>query len=365
MKFIKLIYIFLLLIVSCIDHESPFNPTDSGVINNTMPELGEVRDIFIDKEDSLVFIGTESKGIYIFKINNNLDLELLHSNEEWGIGKDIRGVHYSSDKEIIFALDRFGQLYHEYLPNIINGDVDSLISVDCGTATHATKFHVENIENSTPEVSILYKHNADNELYLENSYSEIKKLTYNFLFDFGNDVQVSQECQNNFENSDSLYYDVSDMHYEQGLFFLSNVDSTVYSSGIYSSIGVLNDLDTLEAKTLSIYSKNNLVFEGTKNNGCYITLLDGDGFSNDSDNKLHIAEQMTVLDIHYDSNHQKLLLSCASQGVLVYNWDGSTSLDGISESIRIYSSYAFTSKLFGDLMYVATKNGLEVFNIGE
>ena len=65
----------------------------------------------------------------------------------------------------------------------------------------------------------------------------------------------------------------------------------------------------------------------------------------------------------FDSINNKLILSTGSDGVLVYNWDGNSF--NIYEEMRLYSSYAFTARIINDVYYVATKNGLEIYNIGD
>ena len=102
---------------------------------------------------------------------------------------------------------------------------------------------------------------------------------------------------------------------------------------------------------------------GIRNGGCYITLLDEDGISDDFNHKLHIGDSFSVYDIYYNPENNKLLLSCGANGVLVYNWDGQ-SLDA-SVNSHILSSYAYTAKLYNGKVIIGTENGIEVFNIGD
>ena len=74
-----------------------------------------------------------------------------------------------------------------------------------------------------------------------------------------------------------------------------------------------------------------------------------------------IAECHTVYDIHFNDN--KLILSAGIEGIIVYNWDGN-SMD-INEDLRIHSSYAYTARFINNMYFIATKNGLEVYNIEE
>ena len=131
--FIKIIISSLVLFLSgCLEHNNPVVPSGSeDIIHDLIPTLGEVRDIFIDKEDSIFFIGTESQGLAIYKLNENFGLDSLYENDSWGVGKDIRSIYYDNGNQLVYALDRFGHIYHEYLPNILDGSLDTLSRIIC------------------------------------------------------------------------------------------------------------------------------------------------------------------------------------------------------------------------------------------
>ena len=74
-----------------------------------------------------------------------------------------------------------------------------------------------------------------------------------------------------------------------------------------------------------------------------------------------MAEDYTIYDIFYDNG--KLILSAGSDGILIYNWDGQ-SFD-FSENLRIYTAYSYTARIFENSVFVATKEGLEIYNIEE
>ena len=343
-------------------------------------DIGEVRDL--DFFNNRLFVATEDEGIYIYDINsyasdNSIQLssgkylETLYQNQDWGISKDIRKIHYSSGSNLLYALDRFGYTYHGYLPYLLNqydgnalycSPVDILIKNECsttGTQTHATTFVVDE-SNISPELYILYKHNADNELYTENSYSAIKFMEYylppEMTLDF---CELFAICDQDAIN-DSLNYDINDIFLLDNKLYLANSNADVNSFEIYNVGGGIIDEFITDSEVKSIYAVNDYILSGTRN-GCYITLLEDSGISNEENSKLILAEDFTIYDIFYGDS--KLILSAGPDGVLVYDWDGQ-SFD-FNESLRIYSSYAFTARIFENSIFIATKEGLEIYNIEE
>ena len=351
----------MLIFNGCIENNNPLLNND---IEYSSIQIGEVRDLFIS--DSTLFVGTESEGLYIYNINSNSnDLELMYSNIEWGIKKDIRSVFYDKNSQMIYALDRFDFIYEGYMPHVIDttsnyfGDGDTLLKNECSLiSTHATKFSVNN--TADPELFILYKHNADNELYLDSSYSIIRHMQYALppSMTFMDGFFIS-DCSNDALNiPDSLNYDINDMYFNENKFYLG----TENSIDIYSLNGGLDSSLTVNLEVKSVYSINDFVLGGT-DNGCYITLLSDDSNDIDNSNILSIAEGYTIYDIFYDQNLDKLILSAGAKGVLVYDWDGN-SLD-FNFNYRLLSSYAFTARIYNNMILVASKNGLEIFNIEE
>ena len=365
---IYILYSIIFLFVGCVENNNPFISSD---IEYSTFDIGEVRDLFIS--DSTLFVGTESEGLYIYNINHQNSLDLLYQNIDWGYRKDIRSIHYDKNSQIVFALDRFGAMYHGFYPFLIDssesylGDADTLVAINGGQCNvsfkNATKFFIK--ENSLdPEIFILYKRNSNNELYLEESFSALRRISYTeyfnnpaFEFELFGDAFV--ECSDDLINiNDSLSYDINDFHYNNDKFYLgdnSKIDIFSYQDSLDNSI-------QLGTKIRSVFSANNYVLGGT-DNGCYITLPPNNGNDNDNNNILHIADGYTIYDIFYDSNLSKLILSAGNKGVLVYSWDGQ-SLNA-NFDFRLLSSYAFTARIYKNLVLVASKNGLEIFNIEE
>ena len=375
-------------------------------------DLGEVKDLVFS--NNKLFVATEDKGIFIYEIegNSSSDQSILLSNElyineiykniDWGLDKDVRSIHYIEEKDLVFAHSRFSSIYQGHLSNLLSDNNNVLLSnQECeADESHATQLVIESIQMGEPIAHVLYKRIYNpkdlegNEVNL--NYSIIKKHAYwytdaSYLF-YGSsceraiDIPDFEDCIN-YENcavkKDYLSYNVNDMFYLKGDFFQDNYgryfiaqnQDEIYSYALVKedkdfsleeNDGFLSIIET-DTEVKSIYAlsnnSNKYVFAGTRN-GCYITLLEEDGISVDPDNKLHIAENLTIYDIFFDEINQLLLLSCGSDGVLVYNWDGNELNPKLD--FQINSNFAWKAKYYDGFIFIATKdNGLEIYKLEE
>ena len=178
-------------------------------------------------------------------------------------------------------------------------------------------------------------------------------------------TEVALDCNNSL-----LSYNVTDLYLDgySNRLFVANPSDLYNSINLYyhDPIGefvIFKDRMITDKQIITVISYEDYMITGMKEGGCYITLLNDNGISDNFIDKLHIGDSFSVYDIYYDSENSKLLLSCGVNGVLVYNWDGQ-SLDA-SVNSHILSSYAYTAKLYNDKVIIGTENGLEVFNIGD
>ena len=397
---IQSIVLLVLLIFSCRERSDPFGvesfnwEDDLNIVNGGVVRvegLGKVRDLHFN--DNRLFVGTEDNGVYIYDIlsestensialSNGQFLDLLYESREWGIGKSIRSLYYSDDSEILYAIDNFSYTYHGYLPYLL-GDYepdlcsppDTLMQNRCSfLQSHATKFTVDDTSES-PELYILYKRNANIESYLENSFSEVKLMQYIFppeetleFCDFIADCETDA-----ISIEDSLSYNVNDIFYADNKLYIANPTENLNSFSVYDTqaedLSFLDEYIT-DSPVRSIYSINNTILAGTEN-GCYITLLDDGGISDITESKLIIAEDFTIYDIFYDG--ERLILSCGSKGILVYDWNGLDSEP--SESLRIMNSgnttfglegfnYTAVARFYNGMYFVSTEDdGFQIYNI--
>jgi len=352
-----------------------------------------------DSKD-LLFVANELDGLLIYEIKSDAQLEftLIYSNNGFEYTDDplenildleLRSIFYSNSNHTIYVLDKFEFIYQIFLPSILIDDenkqyctdqnpIHSLVVGSLGTY-HATKLFLDDNDESIDGLFVVNKHNANNELYLEESYSEIQYESFESIF------QPSMtSCEGNgapltttnslLSQDDDLSYNVTDISYSNDVFVLANPTDEYYSFRTYdfnaNEFNLVNEIETLSpGKVLSTLLVENYLYTGIKGNGCYITLLPGDGILNENDNILYMPENFSVYDIHYEkfNGQEFLLLSCGSNGVLVYHDENEDGLL-LEEDFEghIISSYAYVAKMFDqNTVFVGTKNGMEIYNIGE
>ena len=341
-------------------------------------DLGKVRDLFLYNDT--LFVSTENEGIYIYKTNseNNSNsillsngnyLEELYQSRDWGIGKDIKSIYYSNSHQILFALDYNNNTYLGYTEFLLNDieDFDNLIQNSCGPDANARKFFI-NTSNINPEIYVLYKCFDSSSQCVENPYSNVSSTIFTPFF---GDLYTEFQTFGDFSTAsvcgtytiDDLYPNTNDMYFNSDKFFIANPSEGSNSFGVYNMQGELLDEYLTESVVRSVYSINDYILAGTED-GCYITLLDGDSIYELGNSKLVIADNFTIYDIFYSDN--KLILSCGSDGVLIYDWDGTSS--EFYEDIRLFPSDAYYGtkvRVLDNIYFIGTEDGLEIFNIEE
>jgi len=357
----------------------------------------------------LLLVANEFDGLLIYEIlsnQNDISLSLIYSNNGFEYTDDplenivdleLRSIYYSEQSQTLFVLDKFEYIYNIYLPALL---VDDSVNNNCSVNTynpinslvcgaidsyHATKFSVNEFGSQLggmevgavpTEIFILNKHNANNELYLDESYSEVQLINYTFpaveTACFGNGSPTSA-CIS--ENIDELSYNVSDIHFNNDFIFVGNPTDDYYSFNVYlydsinQQMNLVDEMLTNSKVSTLTYLLNShnqgYVYWGQNNEGCYITLLPPNGFFDINNTIFHVGDSFTVNDIEYDSDENILLLSCGSDGVLVYDWDDNSGLEPVFIG-HFTSSYAYKAKLYNsNTVIVGTELGLELFNIGE
>ena len=178
-------------------------------------------------------------------------------------------------------------------------------------------------------------------------------------------IEVALDCNNSL-----LSYNVTDLYIDGDFdrLFIANPSDLYNSINLYyhDPIGesiIFRDRMLTDKRINTVISNDNYMVTGMKDGGCYITLLNEYGISDNLFDKLHIADNFSVYDIYYDSQNNKLILACGSNGVLIYDWNGeslSVELDN-----HILSSYAYTAKTYNNKIIIGTRSGMEIFNLGD
>ncbi len=129
--------------------------------------------------------------------------------------------------------------------------------------------------------------------------------------------------------------------------------------GSFSSAGgiiptIYAEFDT-PGEVEAIYSTGDAIFSGLSNsNGCMMTILGADGSIARS---LHFAIGYTIKGIY--QNNGLLVLAAGHDGILLYNWN----VEEISFIGEIETAYANNVKVSGNIIFVATEDGIEIIQI--
>ena len=360
-------------------------------------EWNELDGVCKSNEKDLLFVANELDGLLIYEIivDDELDFSLIYSNNGFEYTDDplenildleLRSIEYSETNNTLYVLDKFEFIYQIFLPSILIADeykqycnnsqeaIHSLSVGDLGTY-HATKFILKENSGIIDGLFVLNKHNANNELYLEESYSEIQFESFESFLQpsgtscEGNGAPITQTVSL-LSEEDALDYNISDIAFSEDVFIVSNPVDEYFSLNAYaySEGEVSNKVETFSPnKVLSTSLVNDYLYAGVKETGCYITLLPGDGILDENDNILNMPDNFSVYDIQYQKieGQEFLLLSCGSNGVLVYS---DTNQDGLITDANfrghIISSHAYVAKMFNDnIVFVGTKNGIEIYTI--
>ena len=368
-------------------------------------------------ERDIIAVANDEEGLVIYEmINGEINPQeiyyrnLIEYAGDGDLDTELRAIYYAQSHNTLYMLDKFEYIYNLYLPPVLsdyNGYPNEhvctlpqeqfLEPVQCGQFDHSTKFVVNENNLNSPhqlpfEMFILYKENPSTNSSISEGYSEIRKYWYNnnpngdensspvcdntINIDYSCNngealIKDSEDCNEAVNCTESLLsYNVTDLYFD-GAFnrlFVANPSDLYYSINLYyyDPIGgsvVFKDRMIADKQINTVISNDNYMITGMKEGGCYITLLNDNGISDNFIDKLHIGDSFSVYDVYYDSEDHKLLLSCGVNGVLVYNWDGQSLEASISS--HILSSYAYTAKLYDGKVIIGTENGLEVFNIGD
>ena len=106
------------------------------------------------------------------------------------------------------------------------------------------------------------------------------------------------------------------------------------------------------------YSADDAIIGGFSNDkGCYMALLESN--TNNVSNYVSFADGYSIKGIDY---HDGLIgLATGSDGIQIYQWFGG---DTVSPYGSYDTGYAYDLKIKGDLIFVATREGLEILKIG-
>ncbi|MBC8213204.1 MAG: hypothetical protein ISR90_03930 [Candidatus Marinimicrobia bacterium] len=345
----KKLLIIAILFFGCMNPEDPI--IDEEILPTVIiPTIGFCRDV--DIRDSILVAANDENGYMVVSINENLDFEILYEAELDPLLHADR-VKISDLYNYFLVLD-----VRDVIVKVDFADFSSISSVlpspDSENRPDDTRSFV--IDETDPNLLRLYS------LWIENDHSEIYKRNYWY---------------EDISNPDSIvFFDFLDANSHQD-FYNSNAQELYLSDSLLSiansQLGVivlrkdgngdlteLSRFDTpLSSEVETVFSVGNIIFSGLSyNGGCYAVELDlTTGEVADS---VDFASGYSVNGIYGDEN--LIVLACGYDGVLLYRWN--SDLNNVEFVAKLVSQgYAYKVKLEESNVFVATRNGIEIFEI--
>ena len=359
-KFLNFIFVMILL-QNC---NSPSFPIGIKVNNiSTFDAGGYVRDIALT--DSTLAIAADQNGYIIYKINKNdngkiISLDTLTLNNDTSLGMDDSSyeVEISNDGGLVFIMDPLDII------NIVSIDTNLVLLDPIAMPLYASwnlyrSISVGSSNSNQFVMHSLLKHVSAEESSDYNPYSAsiVTQVCNDVLSDV--DDQIILVCNQTTIINDLSYYCLK-ISYSEPYLTLSNdqLGVKVYKQNNNDGLDLFSVYDT-PASVESVFSDGNIIFSGLSNDkGCYITLLDEDGTQISN---LSIADGYSINDI--DVYENLLILSCKSDGILLYSFDQSLNFNQLG---RIDTEYIYTAKFYNNNTIIAgTREGIQIINFGE
>ena len=163
----------------------------------------------------------------------------------------------------------------------------------------------------------------------------------------------------------NLDYNVMAIHYSNNL--VSVTDAGLGVKVFEYETGALEEVASFYVQgghAQTVFSSGNSVIGGFDNDkGCYMVLLDLSSTDDPIINNFSFAEGYSINSIHFDSDMNMLALATGSDdSVLLYNWiEGSASVS--SAGVVDVGSYVYEAKLQDGVLYVASRDGIKIYQI--
>ena len=361
-----------LFFLSC---NSPSEPNAKIIKDSAIYEINNYC-YDVDLNDDVVVLAASDGGYYKFDIEYNDDsfpvLEQISNENNHNLdyeNETIDRVILSDGPDgIIYMLDKYtGGSSGIWFDNAESIAMDPTFINDYCYQGKYLDFSIDETEPDLDEgidthiIYSLMKHtalneNSDDDEFLSYSTSIVRR-QINALA-IGDDLSlVVDDC--NYQHN--LSYDSKEIHFGGGnLAVASESDGVIlFTKGDDGDLDSLFSYNLAGGQAQTVYSLDGAVIGGFSNDkGCYMALLESD--SNSASNYISFADGYSVNGI--DFNSDIIGLAAGNDGVQLYEWLGGSSVSPYG-SIDT-DGYAYDLKIKNDLIFVATRTGLEIYKIG-
>ena len=354
---------------------SPSNSNGKIVENSLLYEI-DTYCYDVDVNDDTIVVAASDGGYYKFSYtldDNGFPLIEEVSNEDNHVSQyendSIDRVIISDGYYgIIYMLDKYTGGYSDvWFDNTEGLTMDPIFfNNNCYQSKYLDIALDESSSNGTEyethRIYSLMKHtqlneNSNDDEFLAYSCSIVKR-DISVIPGLVTDVMLdNEECQ----YVHNLSYSSTEIHLGGGkLAVASESDGiTLFNTQSDGDLDSLFSYNISGGQAQSVHAFENAVIGGFSNDkGCYMALLESD--NNSASNYISFADGYSINGIDFSDNI--IALATGNDGVQLYEWLGGSNVTPYA-SIST-DEYAYDLKIKGDLIFVATRSGLEIFKIG-
>ena len=343
--------------------------TDSDFNRLSSYDNGQITDIVYFGASRLGYIDSNKK-LKIFDTEELAILDPFLFDDKTELNDAIISPNIDGSKAL-FTIDRYNNIwarkYSDALDDGWLGDAVKCSNSDIvhGDNSYPVRFTVN---DDWTKIFILFDHpeSSSTSIY-DDSYILGKRTLYSgtLLLDDDGGIFEVESC----DLLSELYYpsagdstflsfekDASNLYYDRGMLYILDPAN--------SQIIVIESPDNIPAlsQAINIEGPKKMVFDGER---IYVAKDGYKGVSvlgrDDHSSLGSFAEGFTVKDIFIDDESNYIVLSCGYHGVLIYRID----IDNYIEKVAVATSFAYSSVLDNNILYVATKNGIEKIDLTE
>ena len=378
MKNIKHIIIFFiaLFFISC---QSPSEPKGS-VVSKSYIYNTDTYCYDVDVNDGYIVLAASDGGYYKFSYELDSDafpeVTMLehttdHNLEYQNDGID-RVILSSGDEGVIYMLDRYsGGSSGIWFDNTHGVPMEPSLTNDY---CYQGKYLDIALDESEPDnflgygVHVIYslmKHtdlneNNDDDEFDQYSTSIVKRqitvVPTPSIEELEGIEPALEECNYQY----NLSYGSDEIHFSNNRLAVSNEAEgvIVFEKNDSGGLDSLFSFNLSGGQAQTAYTFDSAIVGGFSNDkGCYMALLEPN--SNNVANYISFAEGYSIKGIDYNNN--LIGLATGSDGVQIYEWLGGSTVTPYGS---ISSGYAYDLKIKDNLVFVATREGLEIYKIG-
>ena len=355
---------FILIIIIILGCKSPIEPIGIKVVDEWHFETVDACR-GIDASNGVLVAAASSNGYFRFNIVENNDdvdtLDLVYHNPDINpnVGDDAAyDVIISNNiSDMAFILDDVDNIIIDFFDNeglqTLSGCGNSLLyrslTINDEVLDTTILFTLQKHFDVVPENFDLYSTSVGvREFYMENLFGD------EFFTETGCDAVINPNIE------------AMKVFYSDNILSIANGGTGVqvwrYNHNPETDMNLLDNLATFYiqgGEAASLYSKGNYVIGGFNNDrGCYMALLDSSGGIVDN---LLFGNGYSINAIDYDSG--VLALSAGNDGIILYGWSETLSLElkGILDVGE--DNYVYDLKVVGDNIFVASENGISIYKI--